>query len=287
MPRLITTAPIEGIHTKDQPLYSFDCDNRTWQEISAAISAIARSGAASETISRAIKSDRLRLHLQPIVPISEANTKPIYEVLARLETEEKLISIGGLIADSPSDSTLAILDRRIISLVCQHAEPNVVYAVNLSGGTIAHFAIVEWIANQIKKHNINPKSIHLEITEQALAKAGKAEATIVALAALGCSIVLDDIGAGHSNTSYLHRFCRSISVLKLDGSLIRDLGDQCAIAIVIGYFTIAAELGLAVVAEQVENEQTRSLLVELWRSRFPQVNFYLQGYGIGGVEPWI
>ena len=89
---------------------------------------------------------------------------------------------------------------------------------------------------------------------------------------------LDDFGTGHSSLSYLRRL--PVSVLKFDRSFVSRLergpGD---VAMCAGILALARSLGLAVVAEGVENERQLAIL----RSRGCDAT---QGYHLSRPVPF-
>ena len=106
-------------------------------------------------------------------------------------------------------------------------------------------------------------SIAVEITEGVLLESGAAVAQqLAALRAGGCAISLDDFGTGYSSMTYLQRF--AIDVIKIDQSFVRNLATRSTdLALCRAIIVMAHELGLVVVAEGVENEEQRDVLVSI------------------------
>jgi EAL domain-containing protein (putative c-di-GMP-specific phosphodiesterase class I) len=73
---------------------------------------------------------------------------------------------------------------------------------------------------------------------------------------LGVSIALDDFGTGYSSLARLRSF--PVDVLKIDRTFVADLPKTGAIAETI--ITLAANLGLRVIAEGVEHELQQTWL---------------------------
>jgi EAL domain-containing protein (putative c-di-GMP-specific phosphodiesterase class I) len=87
---------------------------------------------------------------------------------------------------------------------------------------------------------------------------------------LGIQILIDDFGVGYSSLSYFQRF--TFDKVKIDKSFIDEIAtSQAARAIVQAVVGLGQQLGMAVVAEGVENEAQMSLLAGLGCT-------HLQGY---------
>jgi diguanylate cyclase (GGDEF)-like protein len=77
----------------------------------------------------------------------------------------------------------------------------------------------------------------------------------------GIRISIDDFGTGYSSLSYLKKF--DAHYLKIDQSFVRDLEtDQNDLALSEAIIVMAHKLGIKVVAEGIETEQQRLILLE-------------------------
>jgi EAL domain-containing protein (putative c-di-GMP-specific phosphodiesterase class I) len=84
--------------------------------------------------------------------------------------------------------------------------------------------------------------------------------TLSRLRALGVRVALDDFGTGYSSLSYLRHL--PVDVLKIDRSFLADVGsDEAAAALTASIVAMGVALGLRVVAEGVEEEHQRRLLL--------------------------
>ena len=118
-------------------------------------------------------------------------------------------------------------------------------------------------AEQLHAMGLDGNSIAVEITEGVLLESGAAVAQqLAALRAGGCAISLDDFGTGYSSLTYLQRF--AIDVIKIDQSFVRNLATRSTdLALCRAIIVMAHELGLSVVAEGVETEEQRNLLISI------------------------
>jgi diguanylate cyclase (GGDEF)-like protein len=117
------------------------------------------------------------------------------------------------------------------------------------------------VREAFKLTGIDPKRIVLEITESVLMHdPAYAKSLLEDLAALGVRFAVDDFGTGYSSLAYLQSF--PLATLKIDRSFIINLptsrNDQAIVAAVVG---LANSLGLELVAEGVETEDQRRMLL--------------------------
>ena len=99
----------------------------------------------------------------------------------------------------------------------------------------------------------------LEITEQALlGDLEQAAATLAELKRTGLAVALDDFGGGFCNFRYLKLL--PLDALKLDRSMIDGIeSDPRDRAVLRAIVALAHALGIAVVAEGIENPEQRAI----------------------------
>jgi EAL domain-containing protein (putative c-di-GMP-specific phosphodiesterase class I) len=112
------------------------------------------------------------------------------------------------------------------------------------------------VAARMAEYAIKPGHLTLEITENVLIADPERVATILTqLQQLGVRLSIDDFGTGYSSMAYLQKI--PVNELKIDRCFVTTMessrGDK---AIVRAILQLAHELGLQVVAEGVEDEQT-------------------------------
>ncbi|GAC1601753.1 MAG: hypothetical protein NVS3B21_29560 [Acidimicrobiales bacterium] len=140
---------------------------------------------------------------------------------------------------------------------------NLEMAVNLSGRQLNQGDLAASVSRALEEAGLETRHLILEITESVLMR--DAEASIDAvqrLTGLGVRISIDDFGTGYSSMAYLKRF--RADILKIDKSFIDGLGtDAQDDAIVAATITLADALGMATVAEGVEQCGQRDLLAAM------------------------
>jgi EAL domain-containing protein (putative c-di-GMP-specific phosphodiesterase class I) len=152
------------------------------------------------------------------------------------------------------------------------------FSINLSGQTIGDDDILEFIEEEIEHSGLPASSLCFEITESAAVSfLDKAQGFINHLRSLGCSIALDDFGAGLSSFAYLKNF--NVDTLKIDGGFIQDITEnRISESMVAAITQVAKVMELETVAEYVETKKARKLILELG------VDF-AQGHLIGKPVP--
>ncbi|EBA04028.1 sensory box protein [Rhodobacterales bacterium HTCC2150] len=117
-----------------------------------------------------------------------------------------------------------------------------------------------WL-NALNGLGLPGESVVFEITEGVLVNA-EASVTekLIAMRDAGVQVALDDFGTGYSSLSYLKKF--DIDYLKIDQSFVQNLQDDTDNqALCEAIIVMAHKLGLKVIAEGVETEPQRDLLV--------------------------
>ena len=128
-------------------------------------------------------------------------------------------------------------------------------SVNISNIQFIHKDFSELVINLIKKYDLPPKNLELEITESVMM--GSMDNVINnmnKLREIGIQIALDDFGTGYSSLNYLTKI--PINTLKIDKTFIDDIGlEKERDLLVESIVNIAHGLGLSIVAEGVETEE--------------------------------
>lgn len=152
-------------------------------------------------------------------------------------------------------------------------------SINLSGQSFSDQKFLQYVQQQIDNWGIDPRYLCFEITEtSAISNLAGAIRFMTSLRDLGCRFSLDDFGSGLSSFGYLRNL--PVDSVKIDGIFIRDLkNDLTHRAIVSSITQIAHAMNIATIAEYVETDEVRRLLVELGVD-------YGQGFLFGKPQPF-
>jgi diguanylate cyclase (GGDEF)-like protein len=139
---------------------------------------------------------------------------------------------------------------------------DLVLAVNVSAKQFRQADFVSQVQAVMQRHSINPTRLKLELTESMLLEnIEDTIATMNALSGIGIQFSLDDFGTGYSSLQYLKRL--PLNQIKIDKSFVRDIViDSSDKAIVSAIIAMTQSLMLSVIAEGVETDEQRQLLLE-------------------------
>jgi len=140
------------------------------------------------------------------------------------------------------------------------SDPPLTINVNLSPRQCAQTDLVRNISAILKKINLDPRYLKLELTESLIVEDSEGTASMLSqLRELGIQVQIDDFGTGYSSLGNLHRF--PIDTLKIDRTFIRQLESaNSGLEIVRIILSLAHNLGMKVIAEGVETDAQLSSL---------------------------
>jgi diguanylate cyclase (GGDEF)-like protein/PAS domain S-box-containing protein len=136
-------------------------------------------------------------------------------------------------------------------------------AVNQSVADLQRADLLTYLPQLLQAHQVGVGAIELEMTEDALLQQTTEQlARLTELRRMGFSLAIDDFGTGYSSLAYLRQL--PVSVIKIDQSFIKSMvSNDNDTVLVRTIVDMARDLGLALVAEGVENEDQRVQLAKL------------------------
>ena len=126
-------------------------------------------------------------------------------------------------------------------------------AINVSMPQFRSAEFVDNVINEVKKYDVKPEIIELEITESVVMD--EPQLVIDALDKLkanGLSIAIDDFGTGFSSLRYLRKL--PLDRIKIDREFIKDIGEGGDGIIAESVIHLGQKLGLSTIAEGIETE---------------------------------
>ncbi|MDT7742548.1 MAG: hypothetical protein QOE59_1626 [Actinomycetota bacterium] len=149
------------------------------------------------------------------------------------------------------------------SVLPPDAAPDLTLSVNISPVQLIAGDFVETVERVLRLHGMSGRDLILEVTEHTVVSDDAAALrTLRGLRGLGVSVAIDDFGTGYSSLAQLKAF--PVSILKIDRGFVRDLGENAGDdAIVRSIIALAESFGLELIAEGVETEAARTVLLEM------------------------
>lgn len=225
-----------------------------------------------QDLHRAIENDEFFLMYQPQVDTATESIAG-YEALIRWHHPERgEISPAEFIPQAEKLKLLDDIGQIVLDKACRFAAswhimndgstPKI--SVNVSPQQFINPHFYDSVANTLQHHQLDPKRLELEITEDVLVHDFTSVTdTLVRLRALGVAIAVDDFGSGQTSLRYLNQF--PLSTIKIDRSFIRNLGSsETSDEITRSIIKLGQTLGINVIAEGVEETDQLALLRQ-WR----------------------
>lgn len=219
----------------------------------------------NDRISQALEMNLLRLHFQGIYETDSGRLSHL-EALVRMidETDAtRLIMPGHFIPFAERSGKIIDIDRWVIReavrLLAESPHVDCI-AINISGRSFDEPSLPQFIAEQLEARSVRPSRLQVELTEtSAVSDLHDAQRFIEGLHQAGCTVCLDDFGAGFSSFAYLKHI--KADTLKIDGLFIRDLpNDHDNQLFVKAIVDVARGLHKTTVAEFVEDQETLEML---------------------------
>jgi diguanylate cyclase (GGDEF)-like protein len=231
--------------------------------------------------------DKQQFHLYYQVQVDVSRRPLGAEALIRwLHPERGLVSPFHFIPLAEESGLILPIGQWVLETACaqlkaweQHESTRkLTISVNVSAKQLHQADFVTKVQATVKNHAINPTLLKLELTESMLSyHIEQIIIAMIALQAIGVRFELDDFGTGYSSLQYLKQL--PLYQLKIDQSFVRELAtDFSDKAIVRTVIAMAQSLNLEVIAEGVETEEQRQLLLDKGCTHF-------QGYLFGRPVP--
>ncbi|GAA0725926.1 putative bifunctional diguanylate cyclase/phosphodiesterase [Dactylosporangium roseum] len=272
-----------------------------WKVFDASMRDAVRERVEIEVALRAaVAQEQLSISYQPIVELPAGRPAGV-EALVRWEHPVRGWLEPNVFIAVAEDSNLIsalgswVLRESVRQLARWRADgvvdDNFWMSVNVSPRQLGDAAFAERLAAVLRQAGVPATNLVLEITESVMVEGSElTERVLVELRALGVRISVDDFGTGFSALGYLRR--HPVTGVKIDRSFVKGLGTSTEDEeIVRAVVAMSSALRLSVVAEGVETEAQRDVLVTLgvplaqgwlWGKAVPPAEFAAR-WSLGGV----
>jgi diguanylate cyclase len=229
---------------------------------------------------RALQNDELILHYQPKVGVGTDDVSGVEALVRWHHPARGMVPPDSFIPVAENTGLIMPLTLRTLELAIGQARvwsdvgTPVQVAVNLSPRCLLEVTFPTMVHDLLRRHGLPAELLRLELTETTImADPARALGVLSQLKALGISLSIDDFGTGYSSMSYLKRL--PVDELKIDRSFVMEmLADRDDAILVRSSIDLGHNLGMSVVAEGVEDEDTLGVLRELGCD-------VVQGYHLG------
>lgn len=235
-------------------------------------------------IKNAIQNGDLEVYFQPVLNVKEDNICSA-EALMRWNKFGEIVEPKDFVESAKESDDIIDIDKLAFEEACklcgekrQAGIDDYKVAFNASIKFLKQKNLIEYIKENLKKYNVTPSSIKIEITEKEMGNDyNKILPILKECKNFGMEIALDDFGVGQSTFSFLKTF--PIDTIKLDRELLKKMEvDKKTLAVISALINLAHNLSLDVVVEGVENQEQFKLLKDLQCD-------YMQGYAICKALP--
>ncbi|MEU3036064.1 bifunctional diguanylate cyclase/phosphodiesterase [Streptomyces sp. C1-2] len=217
---------------------------------------------------RALDAHEVQLHYQPKVRF-DGEVAGLEALVRWVHPERGRVPPDEFIAIAESSGLMPHLTEYVLETALEQVAAwreqglCVPVAVNVSPRDVHTPGFAGSVAARLARHGVPAGALQLEITEHVLLEdPQRAADTLAALAGHGVKMSLDDFGTGYSSLVHLRRL--PVSELKIDRSFVARLAiDNEDAEIVRCTIDLAHSLGLLVVAEGVEDDETWERLRDL------------------------
>ena len=223
---------------------------------------------------QALASQRFRLHYQPQIDLKTGNVVGAEALIRWRDPELGEVSPGQFIPVAEETGFIIAIGDWVLEQAVRQAVSwrnsgmAMPVSVNVSALQFQQVDFIDRVATVLRQHGLAGELLELELTESILVHdANEALARLSRLSELGVRLAIDDFGTGYSSLAYLKRF--PIDRLKIDRSFVKGLpADESDGAIVRAIVQLAQAMAMKVIAEGVETEPQRAMLLALGCDEF-------------------
>lgn len=240
--------------------------------------AAARKLRLEHMLHEALNAGELQLAYQPIVAGSDGRLAGVEALLRWTLNDGTEVGPAEFVPVAEESGLMARIGAFVLDEACGRLRdwldrgfriPRI--SVNVSLRQLMHGGFTQTVREALDRHALEPSRLELELSERGVLS-GDADVVqqLKDLKSLGVRLSIDDFGTGDSAIAYLRDL--PVDVLKIDRSYIRNLPANAKdAAMVTAMIALGHGLELVVVAEGIEDEAQRDMLVRLGCD-------HLQGY---------
>jgi len=267
------TSTSDLVRHADLALYAAkSAGKRQWRRYQPVLSAgMMRRRDLQAALDSAVAESAFTLVYQPIVELSTGTVAGFEALLRWPHAEWGMLQPDQFIALAEETGHIVPLGAWVLQQATAdiarwqriRGHPPVYVSVNVSARQLRDPGFVRGVRRRLTESGLAPSSLVLELTESGLLRPDhRLQADLEELKGMGLRLAIDDFGTGYSSLSYLREL--PIDVLKIDKSFVDGIAVSTQrLALVEVIIRIAKTLELTVIAEGIESEVQRDLLVSM------------------------
>jgi len=258
--------------------------------------AAVRTLSLAHDLSDALQGNQLTLYYQPIIALSGESLVG-YESLVRWRHPTLgLVSPDEFIPLAEKTGLIHRIGQWVIHQAasdwpslrkyCSHTNDNVPFiSVNLSAPELCAPDIVRRIQACLKQHHMPSRELRIELTETiVISSMESVSSAVIQLRNEQVGIALDDFGTGYAGLDYLQSL--PFSCIKIDKTFVQQMqSSQRSLQIVKSALELARLLGMSIVAEGIEDEDTAQLLADMGCT-YAQGYYFARPMPLKSAIPW-
>ncbi|MGH8397294.1 MAG: EAL domain-containing protein [Gammaproteobacteria bacterium] len=218
----------------------------------------------------ALGRNEFRVYYQPVMELATGRLAGFEALVRWAHPDRGLLAPEHFLAVAEETGLIIPLGWWVMETACtqlaqwrkryKHLADTISVSVNIANRQFAHWVLPQRVARVLDMTGISAKNLCLEITETVFMDNPElAIETISRLRTIGVNLQMDDFGTGYSSLSALRTF--KLDTLKIDRSFITGIEHNRSDRAIVRTITVlAADLGMDVVAEGIENAQQLELL---------------------------
>ncbi|MDX3773149.1 EAL domain-containing protein [Chromatiaceae bacterium AAb-1] len=204
--------------------------------------------------------DRLQLWYQPQISLTDQRVVGMEALLRWPQGGGRFISPAVFIPLAEYSGLIIEIGNWVLEQACQQINllekqgfPDLKIAVNVSMPQFRNYHFVQSVIHCVKRYNIKPELLELEITESVVMDDPKIIIdALLQLKSVGIRVAIDDFGIGFSSLSYLQQL--PLDRIKVDKTFIHGVTNPATAVIAETIINLGKRLGLSTIAEGVENK---------------------------------
>ncbi|WP_440903308.1 putative bifunctional diguanylate cyclase/phosphodiesterase [Catenovulum sp. SX2] len=275
-----TAVDYDGKNKENFAIYSNDMDifNQNQQKLLA-------------DLSQAVKLQQLALFSQPIIDLSNKQFIAAESLIRWRHPDMGLIEPERFIQLAERTGVIYSITQWVVKTsiaACSQwhqQDLKVKISINLASKDLLQHEFVDFINEQLQKHNLAAHFVILEIREQALMQEPAiAHSIIERLAGIGIKVVIDDFGTGFSSLAHLRAL--PLYGIKIDRQFIKLMSKGTKHKTLVNTMVdLSRNLHRKVFAEGLEDPEQENVLKSMG-CNFAQGFIYSRPLEIDGISIW-